>query len=177
MGRAGKSANSVTSEHQDNRDRGRNKEQELNTLQMQARDQYAAQQTAMVTNGTTDTDGVIQQIRQQVAQNVSNVLEGQKAESNYIQKDQYSTEETAATDEANARTNKRLQSNVSSAVADVIGGREHEAIKIAFEEEARFQDSIKRNSASDRQNLNNKTEETEKVISNTLRQVNNLLDM
>ncbi len=71
--------------------------------------------------------------------------------------------------------NKTLQSNVNQAVVDVIGGREHEAIRVAFQEEADFQSRIKQDSSQDQQNLDNTTRQTDQVVNATLQRLNNIL--
>lgn len=169
-----KTRNDVSSTYQTNRMQGVDKERELEILSSQA-EQIVGTHSAMVTNGTADMDDRIQQLRAQFSSNVNQVLEGQKAQSLQVQTQQIDTRDTASQDQGSALHNKTLQSNVNQAVVDVIGGREHEAIRVAFQDEADFQSRIKQDSSQDQQNLDNTTRQTDQAVNTTLQRLNNIL--
>lgn len=171
---ANKTRNDTISTYQTNRMQGLDKEHELEVLQAQA-EQFVGTHGAMVNNGTTDMDNQLQQLRAQVSSNVNQVLEGQKAQSLQVQTQQIDTRDTAAQDQGSAMHNKNLQSNVNQAVVDVIGGREHEAIRLAFQDEADFHARIKQDSTQDQQNLDNTTRQTDQAVNATLQRLNNIL--
>ena len=85
----------------------------------------------------TELDKVIKELRARVASNVKQVLEDEKkrAESLQVQTQPIYTADPEAPDQGSAVHNKTLQSNVNQAVLDVIGGREHEAIRGGFQKD------------------------------------------
>ena len=171
---ANKTRSDANNTYQTNRMQGLDRERELELLTERAHD-FVGTHAGMVTNGTADMDNRIQQIRAQVTSNVNQVLEGQKAESLQVQTKQIDTRDTAAQDQGSAMHNKTLQSNVNQAVVDVIGQREHEAIRVAFQEEADFHARIKQDSTQDQQSLDNTTRQTDQAVNATLQKLNNLL--
>ena len=174
MSNANKTRSIVNNTYSTNRTNGLNKERELEILEERSHE-FVSIHGSMQTNGTVEADDQIRRLREQVSNNVHQVLEGEKAQSMQVQTQQIDTRDTATQDQSSAITNKRMQSNVNQAVVDVIGGREHEAIKVTFEEEARFHESIKNQSAQDQQNLETKTRQTDQAINSTLNRLNSLL--
>ncbi|SFU83490.1 hypothetical protein SAMN04489707_102525 [Paenacidovorax caeni] len=174
LNKADKSRDEVKRDYEKNQALGIKTERELELMRSQA-EQYTATHAGMAHNGTTDLDRSIQRVREEVKQNVHHVLEGQQAQSEQVQNRQLDAALTAQNDSQAALTNKRLESNVSQAVVDVIGGQQHEAIKIAFEEEARFQDDIDANSRQDQQKLQRTTETVKSAVNQTLNRLTGLL--
>ena len=171
---ANKTRSDVNNTYQTNRMQGLDRERELELLTERAQD-FVGTHSGMVTNGTADMDNRIQQLRAQVSSNVNQVLEGQKADSLQVQTQQIDTRDTAAQDQGSALHNKTLQSNVNQAVVDVIGGREHETIRVEFQKEADYHERIKQDSSQDQRNLDNTTRQTDQVVNATLQRLNNIL--
>lgn len=171
---ANKTRNETDNTYKTNRMQGLDRERELELLTERAHD-FVCRQGDMKTNGTSEMDNRIQQLREQVSTNVHQVLEGQKTQSVQVQTRQIDARDTASTDQGNAVHNKTLQSNVNQAVVDVIGQREHEAIRVAFQDEADFHARIKRDSAQDQQNLDNTTRQTEQAVTAKMRDLKNIL--
>lgn len=153
---------------------GVDRARELELLTERAHD-FVGTLSAMATNGTADMDNRIQQLRSQVSSNVNQVLDGLKAQSLQVQTQPIDTRDTPSQDKGNAMHNKTLQSNVNQAVVDVIGGREHEAIRLAFQEEANVSARIKQDSSQDQQNLDTTTSPTVQAVHAVLQRLNNIL--
>lgn len=130
----------------------------------------------MVTNGDTNTDDAIQRLREKTADNVHQVLEGEKAKSLVVQGDQKAASDTAAVGQSAAKKNKALQSNVSAAVQAVMGNELHAAIVAQFKEAEDFHSDIKDVSDKDRSSLKNKTAETDRVVTSAVQKMSNLLN-
>lgn len=169
-----KTQDEVKNVYETNRHLGIKTERELELLRQQV-EEYTATHGAMTTNATADMDSVVEQVRAQVRSNVNSVLSGKNIESEQVQSQQLDTARTAQADRDGAIQNKRLESNVSQAVVDVIGQREHDAIKIAFEQEAEFHGQIGSRSQQDQQQVQRTTQHTNVVVEQTLSRLNDLL--
>jgi maltodextrin utilization protein YvdJ len=174
VNRIKKTHEDVNNQYEQNRHMGIKTERELELLREQVED-YAAQHAAMTTNATQDMDSVVERVRQQVRNNVNQVLSGKNIESQQVQDKQLNTAQTAQVDAQGALQNKRLEENVSQAVVNVIGHQEHEAVKLAFSQEAEFHGHVSRQSQQDQQQVQRTTQQTNVVVDQTLSRLNNLI--
>lgn len=174
MNKVNKTRDDVKRLWQDNQTLGIKTQRELEFTRSQA-EQYTATHAGMVHNGTADLDRSVQRVREEVKQNVHRVLEGQKAQSEQVQGKQLDTARTAQDDSQAALTNKRLESNLGQAVVDIIGGQQHEAIKIAFVGEADFHNRIDANSRQDQQELKGTTEKVSSEVNHSVNRLTGLL--
>jgi hypothetical protein len=173
--KASKGRTEITTIKNENTTKGENQKGDLKHLDTQVEHLQIAHDK-MITNGDTNTDDAIQRLRKNVADNVHEVLEGEKAKSLAVQGDQKAAGDAAAAGQNAAKKNKALQSNVSAAVQAVMGNEHHAAIVVQFEEAEDFHKDIKDASDKDLNSLKSKTSETERVVTSKVQKMINLLN-